>query len=353
MELKDKNVLLIMPNFYSLKSEIESELIKQGAHVTYIESRVYKEDFWLYKTLMSFIYFIINPLYKVNATRKALNQIKSCNYDYLFAVGVYGFSDKLISTIRKNNSNIKTIYYHWDAFVTWDNSKYIDKFDVNYTFDIVDYNNHKCRDMKYLPLFYIESNDDIHYDKLYDISSIGTIGMMYKDRISLVGKIIEISQNRYKTFFWFYVSELNSSFFKRRNFKNRVKNLLNYALNKTFRTFIIRMKNCDNKFMFDKKISAEECKVIEASSKAILDVNIDNAGCAYRIISALSRRIKVITTNKYIVNEAFYSPNNICIIDRENPIIDEYFLNSNFEDVDITQLRIDNWLRSIFSDSTL
>lgn len=254
--------------------------------------------------------------------------------------------------VLKERSEIKTIYYFWDAFITWDFSKYIKEFDVSYTFDMNDYSNFKEQGMYYLPLFYSEDNlqKNMKYDKVYDIVSIGTISPMYKGRLALINHIGSFSETL-NIFLWYYVSELNSSFFKPRSLTNKMKCIFQFVFDNTYRRFIIALHNDSKVFIHDTKMPEDDYKRIEYSAKSILDINIDNAGCSYRIISALSRGIKVLTTNKNIINETFYSPNNICIIDKKQPKIDADFFKTDFEKIDMNNLRIDSWLKTIFGNS--
>jgi len=64
-------------------------------------------------------------------------------------------------------------------------------------------------------------------------------------------------------------------------------------------------------------------------------------------ITALATGKKLITTNKRIAEEPFYHPNNIYIIDAEKPVLDIEFFHSEIENIDLSHLRLDNWLLHI------
>lgn len=58
----------------------------------------------------------------------------------------------------------------------------------------------------------------------------------------------------------------------------------------------------------------------------------------------------IITTNQYIKHMPFYNPQNILIIDRDNPQIDLDFLKSKSIQTihpEIKKLRIDYWVKQI------
>lgn len=69
-----------------------------------------------------------------------------------------------------------------------------------------------------------------------------------------------------------------------------------------------------------------------------------------RLIWALAMNKKIITTNQYIKYMPFYDPDNIFIIDRNNPRIDLNFLKSQPKETIhplIKTLRIDYWKKQI------
>lgn len=73
---------------------------------------------------------------------------------------------------------------------------------------------------------------------------------------------------------------------------------------------------------YKKEISYDENVRIVAQSRAVLNVTMKNQrGITLRDLECLFNRVKLITTNKYIVNADFYNPNNIFILgvdDKEN-----------------------------------
>ena len=347
MKLEGKNILLMMPDFYSLRKEIEEELIHSGASVTYIETYVEKENFRLNRTILSFFNFVKNPFYKLRFSNRIKREYDLTGLDYLLVIGIYSGTDKFISYLKMVNSKIITIYYFWDAFITWNFSKYIHLFDYKYTFDRADFNNYKSTGLSYLPLYFTKIKP--FQNNIYDITHVGTLSPKYTKRVFVLNKVFELSKKyNLNTFIRLYAPALNSSFFKKRGFKNSISCRINYILSKEYRNHINELKkyySCG--FLYDHKLSEKECTIIESSSKTILDVNINNAGSAYRIIKALSQGKKVITTNPYLKYESFYCSENILIIDKDNPVIDTEFINSEFKPLDIEYLELSQWLNKI------
>lgn len=86
------------------------------------------------------------------------------------------------------------------------------------------------------------------------------------------------------------------------------------------------------------------------SSKAILEVTQSNqGGVTMRILEALISKHKVITNNKNIEREAFYSPKNIFIIDKDNETGLPVFINSEFDDFyDFKHYLSTEWIKNFY-----
>ena len=86
-----------------------------------------------------------------------------------------------------------------------------------------------------------------------------------------------------------------------------------------------------SEFKFE-QIDSNSVNLINQESKAIVDIQHPNQfGLTMRTIETIGSGKKLITTNKDIVNYDFYNPNNICVIDRENPVVPLDFLKSDYQ----------------------
>lgn len=75
-------------------------------------------------------------------------------------------------------------------------------------------------------------------------------------------------------------------------------------------------------------------------------------GLTMRNIEMIGLKKKLVTTNKDIIHYDFYNPQNICIIDRSNPIIPDSFIKLPYLDIpqEIYQLYyIESWIRDVLS----
>ncbi len=85
----------------------------------------------------------------------------------------------------------------------------------------------------------------------------------------------------------------------------------------------------------------------------VIDVEHPNQqGLTMRTIEMLGLQKKLITTNKSIVDYDFYHPNNICVVDRQNPVVDAGFLQSDYFYIDKTirnKYSLKSWLLNLLA----
>jgi hypothetical protein len=106
---------------------------------------------------------------------------------------------------------------------------------------------------------------------------------------------------------------------------------------------------------FTNKISLDEVSTLVYKSKTLLDINRKGQkGLTFRVFESLGLKKKLITTNSDIVNYDFYNPNNILLIDENNPIIPTSFFESNYVDVPENQIEkytLDGWIEQVFTSN--
>ncbi|WP_310992335.1 hypothetical protein [Aequorivita marina] len=90
-----------------------------------------------------------------------------------------------------------------------------------------------------------------------------------------------------------------------------------------------------------------------AKSRAVLDLlRIDQTGISFRVFEAMGFQKKIITSNKYIQDFDFYNPENILIIDPENPLIPESFLKTAYVPIPQEVYRkytLEGWVEKVFN----
>lgn len=84
----------------------------------------------------------------------------------------------------------------------------------------------------------------------------------------------------------------------------------------------------------------------------LLDIQKSNQkGLSFRVFEALGASKKLITTNSAIREYDFYNPDNILVIDKNNPIISKAFLEGSYVEVPeeiLRKYRRKAWIKAVF-----
>ncbi|MDR2233166.1 MAG: hypothetical protein LBE56_08595 [Tannerella sp.] len=355
--IKEKKILLITLPFFNYEKMIQDELEKLGAEVDFYPSKFHKESIRANAFVSPFIvmiYFLLNPFYKRKYTDKVIRYVKAQNkvYDYLFVIQPLTASRRLIIELKRLNPHIKTYIYFWDTFEFFDFSHQIKWFDYAYSFDKTDCSQHKG--LRHIHNFYIDNQADNEEVKKYDFSYIGSVYKFSTYKIDIVNRLLEDAKLQQINYFALmkYVDDFSTGLFGINNaFFRMMKTVYLFLFDKPRIGYKKAIEAYLAKgFLSLKGIPLTEATKIQNQSKAIVDISYRNrAGITFNGITAVAYNKKLITTNKYLADESFYRPENILILDEEHPHIDKNFLNTTVKPVDISHLRLDNWLKTIFN----
>lgn len=87
-------------------------------------------------------------------------------------------------------------------------------------------------------------------------------------------------------------------------------------------------------------------------TEIILDLVRNNQnGLSFRVFESLAHQKKLITTNQSITEYDFYNPNNILVINSDNPIIDKAFVDAVYIPIDektYNKYTLENWTKTVF-----
>ena len=191
--------------------------------------------------------------------------------------------------------------YQWDSCSNSPNALEIAKyFDKIFTFDREDANKYFW---EYRPLFF-DSSDCKKTNKIYDILYICTL--KYK-RGEIYKEAKKISENEGLSFFYYLYID----------FKTYIKRIV---LNRDRIYMSIPFKNI--KF---KPLSIEDTAKLYDKSKIVIDYTTPSqTGLSMRTIECLGHECKIITNNKNIKFEKFYSEENVFIYDDNVKILPEF-----------------------------
>lgn len=329
INLKDKSILFIAPAFFGYEKSIRNRLQALGAKVDYFDERP-SNSFWskafirLNRTILS---YYIKRYYK-----SISSQISDNNYDYIFVLNIEAMPHSFLETQKKRFPSAKFILYMWDSVMNKKNTlTYLPFFDAVFSFDEKDCN--QLLKIKFRPLFFLNEYAEIaDYNSFeYDISFVGTA---HSDRYSLIRDIqAQITAKGLKAYWFLYL-------------QSRKIFIWNKIHNSAYK------KAQMNDFSY-RSLSKEKILSVIKKSKIILDIqHPKQVGLTMRSIEMLGAKRKLITTNLSIKNYDFYSPNNILVIDRNNPLISDDFFRSEYMPVNkdiYYKYSLDGWLDDIFS----
>ena len=121
-----------------------------------------------------------------------------------------------------------------------------------------------------------------------------------------------------------------------------------YFYNKLFNKAYRKVHISDIHFT---SISADEVRRIYDTSRCILDVeHVSQRGLTIRTIEMIGMGKKLITTNTGSTQYDFYNPSNICVIDRDNPAIGDFWDKpyQPIPDAVIARYSLESFVREIF-----
>lgn len=344
------NILFITPFHFNLHKPIEKELSEQGHRVYTVRDICLQHDNGykgknIIKKYIDRIFFNNNnelEKHWINLNYQNNNFLEQ-KYDVCFCINGCSFCEFLYKYLKKRNPSIKFVLYLWDTINFFNYDRNFIYFDKIYSFDFHDSNNNSKVD--FLPFYWIPSvsSPKIRYD-------ISLIGSHHDGRLGITESIAkQLDEANLSYYFKIYCAEsrLTLSLIK--------KILIAYIKRdkKTIRDIKIIIGKEKHPFITNSPIPLSITNTILNESECILDTDMEiQAGPTPRLIWALAKGKKIITTNSFISLMPFYDKNLIHIIERKNPKIDIDFIISKNEHIHTTfldNLRIDNWVKQILN----
>lgn len=327
--LKNKRVLFFYLSTFNYEREIQNAMEREGAIVDSFNERPTNSVFVriLIRLNRNLICKYIDKYYD-----KIIAETSNKKYDFIFFIKGESISNSIVERLRKAHPEAQIIMYFWDSIANNHNAKgMLGSFDKVLSFDKND-----CRDfnLEFLPLFYIPQYERIANQKVpqkYDMMFAGTI---HSERYEFVNGIVDqIKAAGGTCFTWFYFpSKVNFYKLKWDNPKFRKADI--------------------NDFQFI-PMPREKLLGYYAESRIQIDMqHPKQTGLTMRTMETLGAKKKLITTNKDVVNYDFYRPENILVVDRNNPIISKEFLEITWQEIPeeiYKKYSISSWLNNVFS----
>ncbi len=317
-----KRVLFIGIGFYDYENAIVNEFVKKGYVVDYF-SETPRNTFWFRMFLRFKQYKKIETIKEKHSS--AIVEKSGGNYDLVFIIKGESFSKNAIQILKNKNTDAKFILYLWDSIRRIEGIEdKLDLFDKIFSFDRLDTIENKK--FVFNPLFFRKEYSNQNVQSIQN-NHIYHLGWYHSDRLILIKKIAKYCQeNKLKYQFILFTGYF--SYFIQSVFGGQLKN--------------------NKKFLIFKPVSANENFSNILNSKVTLDIaHPFQSGLTMRTIELIGAERKIITTNKDIVNYDFYNPNNILIIDRDSPVLEKTFFETEYTAIP-SEIRsnytIESWL---------
>lgn len=319
--LQGKKVLYVAPRFFGYEKEIEDELVRRGAEVDFVLDRPFDTPLMkaITKVRRDWIIGSADRYYSAE-----LNKFGNKEYDLVFVISGQTLSTSTLARWRAGCPSAKFILYMWDSFANrrWavDNLQF---FDHCFSFDR---NDSAKYGLNFRPLFFSPGFEVIQQlDPKFDISFVGTA---HTDRYAVVSAVRQKLGDKVNSF-WYLFLQAKWVFW--------IYKIINPAFRKA--------KISDFNFLSLSKSAVQE---IFSSSRAVLDVeHPQQTGLTMRTLETLGAKKKLITTNAGVREYDFFSPDNICVIDRKFPEIPAAFLYESYVDVSpeiYEKYRLEGWM---------
>lgn len=326
--LYGKKILFFSPKFFDYEIEIKNKLREMGAIVDFYDERMNPSS-------ITKIIIRLNKKIISNKIEKyyfgIINNIKNKKYDYVLFISPETITSKIMNNLKKVQNEAKFILYMYDSLKNKKNAVPLLKyFDSIFSFDKDD-----CqvnRNINFRPLFFLDdySKTSVVDNFNYDLCFIGT---GHSDRYR-VAKKIENNLKKLEKKMYIYIY-----------FPSIVLFLFKSFFDKVYKEF-------EKKDVGFKSLKKDEIIELYSKSKVVLDIQHPNQkGLTMRTIETIGSRKKLITTNSDISEYNFYRSENICVIDRNNPIIPMDFFQTDYIDIDETvymEYSLGQWIREIF-----
>ena len=305
--LSGKRVLFIAPRFFGYEREIERELRARGAEVDVLPDRPFDSPVMKAVTRFSRTSMIrtADAFYRCEIGRLARP-----SFDLVFVINGQTLSKAVLRELREAHPRARFVLYVWDSFENRSSIlENIPFFDDCQSFDP---QGCKLHGIKLRPLFFsrgFERVPDASFT--YHFSFIGTA---HTDRYSVVSKLKASLGAGYKSYVYFYLQAHWVYCFQR-------------VFNRDF-------SGAKREYFHFEPLSRKEVQNVFFSSRAVVDIeHLRQTGLTIRTLETLGASRKLITTNAGIRDYDFYNAENICIIDRDKPVVPPGFLESPYRPI--------------------
>lgn len=325
--LKGKRILFFAPAFFNYESVIRDKMKEMGAEVHLYDERSVKSAFL--RALNKIVPTLFNR-HSYNYFHRIFIKHKDEDFDYVVIIKSDMIPQRSLIEAKTLFKKAKLILYLYDSIKEVPGvEKKFSYYDRVLSFDRADTLIHP--NIVFRPLFfsddYVAPPGIVAYK--YDVAFMGTI---HADRFRILKGLIKEVEEKQLCAYWFFYLQANFMFYW-------------YWLTKK------EFKLSDKRYFTTKRKTGKEIASIVEQTRVIIDIEAPSQnGLTMRTIEMLGLKKKLATTNKDIVNYDLYDPNNICVINRENPHLPDSFADSPYKEVpdDIyNKYHISSWILDV------
>lgn len=304
------NVLMFYVSFFGYENKIADVLRELGYCVDMYDQR--PDNGVVAKTCIRYGIGAYKPVIR-KYIQQIIEQNRQKQYDYIFVIKGESLDEEMLDMLRDAYPKAQRILYLWDSVENIRGcAQRLEKYDRVLTFDPQDAEQYG---LIHRPLFFgkeYESTPTENQQFEYDFSFIGTA---HTCRPRIVGELGKNRQEQGRKYFAFLY----------------LPHPLVFIYNKVLNRDYAPVRKADISFS---PMNAAEIKDVYNRSKCILDVEHQKQrGLTMRTIELVGMQKKIITTNTMVKKYDFYNPANICVIDRQNPVVEESFWDREYEPV--------------------
>lgn len=327
--LEGQRVLLVVPYFFGYERDIRNELETQGAMVDCIADRPFSAPTLKALTTLSprAVQPFVDRLYG-----RLLSEFGAAKYDLVFVVNGQTLSTSMLRHLRSVFPAARFVLYLWDSIANRPLVRHnLPLFDHAYSFDPQDAVRYG---MRLRPLFYghgFQGGDaSTSLAPRYKISFIGTA---HSDRFPVLDRLRSGLEQGISAYWYLYL---------------QAPWVLHY-----YRLTQQEMRHARPQDFSFVPLAKSDVESVFSSSLSILDIEHPRQiGLTMRTFETLGAHKKLITTNAGVRDYDFFTPANVCVIDRTSPRVPKEFFDSPYEALPKPirdRYSISGWLREILS----
>lgn len=329
MRQHSKRVLMFCAGFFGYEKRIAGEIRAQGYEVDHYDER--PNSGFIAKTCVRYNVGLYRPVIR-QYYEKIIQINRDKHYDYVLVVKGEAVNEDIVGLLRSVYPDAKFVLYLWDSAANIpDCANRMKLYDRVLTFDPQDA---KTYGLYFRPLFFAkeyQAQPEVgSADYVYDFAFIGTAHTIRPLVVKKLGAAC---------------TERGGDCFAHLFLPHPMVYLYNKVCNPAYRT----VKKADIRF---DSLHAQQIKEVYQKSNCILDVEHQKQrGLTMRTIELVGMQKKIITTNVGVKEYDFYNPSNICVIDRENPVVDDAFWEKKYEPIPEEILRryaLESFVKEIF-----